>query len=304
MNRYHIAPSGWVPGDDDPFTVDGLYPAGTSCIVLREDDLRTWYGALPNGLFAFHVHAGAPTVDETVADFIRYENALGRVPIVKLPRGFTGSAFVEDALARVPAPSLPRKSDPRWLVHATTTDAWTRVLKDGELRASSELRPEARPDLGSLYLGEPPEFHEYVMLAAFDSISPEIVVASQERGELSEDPDAPYAPGVRMYFEFRGLLAAGIGVRDGRHTHKVHRRLPLDPHLMASVHASDDGPTLQPGPAGRRTTGGRSLLDLRQSDAHRTEGDHHADLSPTWTPRTFAGEANAVFLRWYGASSR
>ena len=84
-HEYLIAPPGWTPDDDNPFSLDGVYGPGFGCMVLRDDDEREWYGAGDKGLFALHVWAGLPDIQETVADFVRYENAHGRIPIIGLP---------------------------------------------------------------------------------------------------------------------------------------------------------------------------------------------------------------------------
>ena len=264
-HEYLIAPAGWTPEADNPFSVDGRYGPGCSCIALRDGDEREWYGAGDNGLFAIHVWAGLPDVRERVADFVRYENTHGRVPIVALPERLAGGRFVDEALSQVPVASLVRDSDPRWVVHSTSEDAWRLIQSDGVLRALSELSDRGAQvgGLGIRDLGEPRDFAEHVALGRIDSLSAEIVVSSQQKRRLCDDPDASYEPGVRLYFDGHAIITKGLAVRDGRHTLKVHRHLPLRPFLVAAIAAGD---------------------------VRRPEG------KTAWTPRTFTAAANAAFF--------
>jgi len=265
--EYVIAPSGWTPDDDNPFSADGSYGPADSAIVLRDgDDTRTWYGAGRTGLFALHLWAGLPDVRERVADFVRYENEHGRVSIVALPQDLAGRRFVDEALAQVPAAPRLRESDPRWVVHSTSEDAWRSIQRDRAISALSEL-PERVARVGGLglrVLGEPPDFAEYVVLGRIDTPSAEIVVASQQNGRLCEDADAPYQPGVRLYLDGHAIITSGVAARDGRHTLKVRGRVSL-PRFLAAVITS------------------RNLA--------RPNG------LTEWTPRAFVTAANAAFAR-------
>ena len=233
------------------------------------DDTRTWYGAGRNGLFAFHIWVGLTDVQERVADFVRYENEHGRVPIVALPERLSGRRFVDEALSQVSAAPLVRDSDPRWVVHSTSEGAWRGIQSDEALRALSELSGCEVPvgGLGVRDLGEPPDFTEHVVLGRIDTFSAEVVVSSQQKRRLCEDPDASYEPGVRLYFDAHAIVTSGLAVRDGRHTLKVHRRLPLGPFLAAAIAAGD-------------------LVRPRGSTV--------------WTPRTFTVSANAAFTKVMG----
>jgi hypothetical protein len=238
-------------------------------MVLRDADRRTWYGAWPSGIFVLHIWFGSDDVRERVADFIRYENTHGRIPVLVLPEDVDADRFVEEALADVPAGATVRERDPRWIVHSTTDRSWLRIKADGELRALSGLPSDntGSSGLGFRELGEPPEFADYVVLAGMDSLSPEIVVSSGQRREICEDPDVQYVPGVRLYFDCRAIIESGLAVRDGLHTLKVHRSLPLSPFLVFKI--SRDEAVLP-----------------------EAEGE--------WTPRSFTAAANAAFLREAG----
>ena len=264
-HEYLIAPPGWTPEADNPFSADGRYGPGCSCIVLRDGDEREWYGAGDKGLFALHVWAGLPGIRERVADFVRYENRHERIPIVAMPERLRGRRFVDEALSQVPVAALVRDSDPRWVVHSTSEAAWRLIQSDGALKALSTLSDRGAQvgGLGIRDLGEPPDFAEHVILGRIDLLSAEIVVSSQQKRRLCDDPDAPYEPGVRLYFDGHVIITSGLAVRDGRHTLKVHRRLPLRPFLVASIAAGD-------------------LVWPRGQTA--------------WTPKTFTAAANAVFF--------
>jgi hypothetical protein len=214
--------------------------------------------------------AGLPDVRDRLADFVRYENNQGRVPIVALPEGFEGDRFVREALAQVPEGLCVRESDPRWVVHSTSESSWRQIERDGELRALSELpdRDAGAGGLGFRTLGEPPEFAEYVVLAAIESLAPENVVSSRQKGHVCDDPDAVYVPGVRLYFDCHAIIESGLAVRDGRHTLKAHRRLPLSPFLFCSSSPDDATPV---------------------------------DTDAGWTPRAFTAAANAALREIIGS---
>jgi hypothetical protein len=233
--------------------------------VIREDDRRTWYGSSGDGPFSLHLWVGIPDARERLADFVRYENSQGRIPVVALPEKLGGESYVLDALDHVPDQGIVREADPRWVVHSTSTESWDGIRSDGALRALSELDTSEVPHagLGFRELGEPSEFAEYVALAPFESLAPEIVVSAKQKGRVCDDPDAPYRPQIRLFFDCHAIIRSRLAVRDGRHAIKVHRRLPLTPFLVRSLDEDDVGPA-----AG--TTG--------------------------WTPRSFTRAANEVFL--------
>lgn len=55
----------------------------------------------------------------------------------------------------------------------------------------------------------------------------EMVVNSHLRGEVYFDPNSPYAPQARMYFDVYKIIFGGLAVRDGVHDLKVCDVLPL-----------------------------------------------------------------------------
>lgn len=263
---YHLAPQGWTPERRNPFTENGSYGDAWSCLVVRDDDRRTWYGAVRGGPFTFHIWSDLPDVRQRVADFVRYENVNGRTPIIAVPLRLGGSEFIDAALFDVPESGRVRESDPIWIVNSTTEQSWRLIEAEGNLRSFSELDAGFQKvcGLGLRDLGEPPEFAEYVALAPMDSLAPEIVVSSLQKGRICDDPGAPYDPGIRLYFDCHSIIKSGLGVRDGRHFLKIHRRLPLPPFLAGAFGASD---VLLP------------------------------EYEASWTPMSFTRAANRAFLR-------
>ena len=269
---YFAVPVGWCPETANPFTDDGRYEEQWSCFCLIEGERGLDFrGRGENGLYTFQFGQDAPRLEPRLADFLRYETSHGRNVILAFPEVFGLKTLVESVLAETPGDDIVRSGDPRWVVHSTNADAWASIRADGELRALSVLREEGRTvlSIGFSELGEPPDYAEYVVLGRVDNVNPEHVVASQRKGFVFTDADAPYAPGVRLYFDNHAIIGDGLGVRDGLHTMKVLHRLPLEPYLAMAVGLSD--------------------VDAKGK-------------IPTWTPNTFWGAANDVFFRRVGAS--
>lgn len=116
--------------------------------------------------------------------------------------------------------------------------------------------------MGFTEFGEPADYAEYMMFGSPDGIGPEIVVNCLLQGKFVYDENAPYTPGVRLYFDGHAIIRDGLAVRDGVHCLKVHNHLPLRPYLLAAVTAEALAAAGQSGP---------------------------------WTPRTFLKAANAWF---------
>jgi hypothetical protein len=181
---------------------------------------------------------------EDVADFIRYESLHGRQCIISVPRDTDARAFVERAMAETPDWSVVRECDPKWLVHSTDARGWAAIQACGELRAQARLRREdvAVPNLGGEWLGEPADYAEYIVLASAGAMAPEFVVASRNADRIITEPDTPYPPGARLFFDGHRMIRDGLIVRDGLHSAKVHDHLPLDPYLVAGITPADLDP--------------------------------------------------------------
>jgi hypothetical protein len=264
--RYLRAPRDWTPADPNPFTEDGRHGAAWTCFCLDPDVPPLGVsGCGPNGLFVFRIASGAADVRARLADFLRYENARGRSPIVACLDGSDVDAWVGAALTQTPEPHLVRPSDPLWVVHSTTLEAWRRIQAEGVLKCG-RLVAEA-PRLGQTALGEPPDYDDYIILGDAEVVYPECVVASQQGGRIVVEPDADYSPGARLYLDNHRIIREGLGVRDGLHLMKVLGRLPLHSFLTAALTVRDLD--LPPGRTG-------------------------------WTPNTFFRAANEEFRRRIG----
>lgn len=268
--RYVIPDSSWSPDDDNPFSTDGSYGSQWSCFSLAGGTSATFFtGRSTAGCWLARFGTGVPDVAQRFADFALYENNQGRTVILQLPPGIDPAAFLRDAETTAPEPTELRPSDPAYVVHSTTTEGWRRIQSDGQLRAGSligsSFGPTAPPtnEVEAYIRNEPPEYKDYVMFGEVGSATPEVILASFAAGRFVLDADVPYSPGVRLYFDNRKIVADGRCTRDGIHTTKVFRTLPLQGYLLLSV----------------------GTADLRQC------GD-----TTSWTPRTFAQAADQLFL--------
>jgi hypothetical protein len=262
---YVLAPDGWTPEDPNPFAADGQYgPGWSSARIVHEDEPGALLanGTSPSGLYGFIAGSTLPDLEQRLADFLAYETAHGRAVIVSCPPGGDAQSFVQEAL--VATGELPdvRPDDPRWLVHSTRAEAWPAIRECGELRAAAQ-QGESRLGVGQVAdFREPDDYAEYVMLGTVDSTASEAVVASRAAGRMVLDPDIPYAPGLRLYFDAHAIIRDGRATRDGLHPLKIRERLPLVPYLVCAA-------------------------GVAQVDPQGTTAE--------WTPRLFAELTNAYF---------
>jgi len=250
--RYVQAPAGWTYTDANPFTQDGSYGTAWSafCLLDREDD-QFCTGQSGNGPFSARFGRRVANLERRLADFLRYEHAQHRTVILSFPEHVDVEAYVARALSSTPAARLVRPDDPLVIVHATSLSAWEGILADGALLAASELtaRGERAPgnadapsEIDQYLRNEPPEYKDYIMFGEMDAVTPEMVVASYQAGRFVLDEQATYEPGVRLYFDSHRIMRDNLGIRDGLHLIKVHRRLPLRPYLLAAIRVADLDP--------------------------------------------------------------
>jgi hypothetical protein len=264
---YLKAPSRWKPSDPNPFSDKGIYGPAWSCFCIEGMDRRANFcGGGKTGPFVFRLGVDCLSLTSSLADFLRYERQHGRQVIVACPESMDVDALVRQALRDTPPPAIVRPADPRWVVHSTTLDAWASIRADGRVKSLATLRREGKrvSGLGQDELGEPPDYADYVVLGRVDEVNAEHVVSSRQKGRIVTDTDLPYRPGIRLYFNNHRIIRAGLVVRDGLHTTKVHHELSLSPHMAASV----------------------SVTELPDQ---------------AWTPGTFWKAANDLFFRKIGA---
>ncbi len=236
--EYHKAPPEWTPDSDNPFTEDGKYGSQWTCCIVGRGEKTGWiYGSGENSLFRHGENLEKPGLSFRIADYLRYETLHGRKSILFFPDDINTDSFVSAALSETPNGNKVRESDPKWMVHSTNLKAWESIQKDGALRALSVLLGEGKDvvTIGFDQFDEPKEFGEYIMFGRIDNVNSEHIVSSQQKGKIYTAADAPYKPGVRLYFNHHKIIKDGLAVRDGMHQVKVHKRLPLSPYLVAAV---------------------------------------------------------------------
>jgi len=196
-------------------------------------------GRSPCGCYAIAVNPRADDFYDRFFDFIRYENAHSRQVLVFSP-DFDVHSILDIKIAS--ACSAERSGDPQYAVHSTLLTFYEQIMKDGCLKSTARLRKEGirREAIGFSPLGEPEDYLDYIMFAPLDGASgSEMVVNSHLRGEACFDPEAPYTPQARMYFNARKMIADGKAVRDGVHFLKVHEVLHLPDYKLLTVFEND-----------------------------------------------------------------
>ena len=270
--KYRKAPPEWSYTDANPFTPDGSYGlAWSSFCILDKDDDQFFTGKCGDGPFSVRCGRRVAHLENRLIDFLHYENGQGRTAILLFPQGIDVDCFVAQALSQTPNTSVVRPDDPEVVIHSTTLVAWERTYADGQLKAASELsqRPhllDPLSEVGQYLQNEPPEYGDYIMFGEIGSTTPERIVASYQAGKFVVDDDAAYEPGVRLYLDNHRIIRDNRITRDGLHTVKVHRQLPLSPYLLAAIRAIDLDPQ-------------------REVKA--------------WTPRMFAEKSDEVFRSQY-----
>lgn len=226
----------WSPLNANPFSKDGTYGKAWSAFIY--DDSIDYYSNILENAKVYTLRV-SPKIDascERLKDFVSYEVSNNRNVIISATRSkrediktIINSISFEEAAAI-------RTSDPRWLVHSTTKELWTNIKKTGALLAPSELRKRRITvrEIGLRALLEPDDYSDYIMLDIPDGCG-EIVVNSRQLGYVCTDPDVPYQPGVRLYFDAHRIIRDGIAVRDGLHILKVKGKLPLETYLVRAV---------------------------------------------------------------------
>ncbi len=171
-----------------------------------------------------------------LCDFIEYNKEINKNIILVLKSEeleeaknvYIGHSFNDRTL---------RYNEPKVLVHSTTHENYTSILKDGKLKSFNKLGLKGEP-IGTK-LGDPKEFSDYIMFFGGGTTG-EIVVNSKQKGEINMNINDEYIPGARFYFDAKKIAADGLLVRDGCHL-KVKSELSLTPYLIFTATAKSVG---------------------------------------------------------------
>jgi hypothetical protein len=246
--RYKKAPRGWSYTDANPFTPDGSYLDWSSFCILDTDDDQLITGRVGAGSFSARFGRRVKHLESRLIDFIQYENKQGRTVILSFPEDIEIDPYIERARAIVSNPDVVRLEDPKVIIHSTTLEAWNKIHTDGQLKSAAELSQsgvqpgrmlEPTSEVRQYLRDEPSEYSDYIMFGEIGSTTPEKIIASYQAGRFVLDDHAVYEPGVRLYFDNHRMIKDSLVVRDGLHTAKVHKRLPLSPYLLAAIDVND-----------------------------------------------------------------
>lgn len=256
----YVADEKWFPTNDNPYSLDGAYGSNWSSFIYDES-IGFYSNIYPNTrVYTLRVSSKIDTNYERLFDFLNYEISYGRNVIIKFPKDINADrvlSLFKESDKKV----VFRNTDSPYMVHSTTTENWKSIQKTGALLSPNMLRKSGQVihEIGLRPMLEPDDYSDYIMLDALEGCG-ELVVNSRQLGYVCTDPDRPYMPGVRLYFDVRKMMQDRMVVRDGLHILKVKHRLPLERYLIAAI-----------------TT---QVLDTKK----------------VWTPTTFTNAANQFFL--------
>ncbi|MCC7409695.1 MAG: hypothetical protein IT442_16640 [Phycisphaeraceae bacterium] len=231
-----IAPEGQTP--DQPLCdLDGRGAESVAVGFHVRGEGPPFVGKSTVGLFYYGYRSSHERLEEILADFLRYESARRRVPILFATTGIDLGSLCRRALQSTPGPSTLRPSDPRWLVHSTCLTAGHEIRRDGAIKSYARLCAEGRRPawhaLRSESLGELPEYADQINLGRTGSPWVEVVPASHAAGEFLS-PDSTYTPGWRFYFDAHELIRSGRVIR-AVGEFKVEHELPLSGLCVAQI---------------------------------------------------------------------
>lgn len=235
----YITDSEWNPTLPNPFTADGKYGENWSSFLY--DDTIHRFSNIYTGakLYTLRFSPAADAENLRFFDFLRYELSYGRNVIVRFGVGMNAQKILNRFEETDDAVQW-RASDGDVLVHSTTLSAWGQIMRDGALLSPNLLKKNGQTiyEIGLAPMLEPKDYSDYVMLDVPEGCG-ELVVNSRNLGTVCTDPNVPYTPGVRLYFDVKKLFADGLVTRDGEHPVKIKNRLTLDGYLIAVISAKD-----------------------------------------------------------------
>lgn len=225
----------WVECAQNPVTGR---PFGDSDVILRltgSSGYRLLCGARNGSPYALLVSRLAAHWEYAVSDFLHYQQELGHNVLCAMDEADRAHALAATAGHPHDERAL-RPWEPSVLVHSTTPQGWTGILRDGAVRCWRALHAQHadwEPSPIGARLGDPPDFSDYVMFST-GHVAGEIVVLSKQTGRINMDENASYTPGARLYFDAAALARDGLLIRDGAHL-KVRQEVPLLPYLLCAI---------------------------------------------------------------------
>lgn len=232
----YYANSEWTPLQDNPFSIDGKYGENWSAFIYDES-IQYYSNVIENTkVYCLKVSPDLDRDFQRIKDFVNYEASNHRNIIVKVNEKLKPIIQRIISIKDTKSSNTIRKSDPRWLVHSTTKESWKEIQKLGCLYAPSELKRKniIVNEIGLKALMEPNDYSDYIMLDILNGCG-EIVVNSRRLGYVCIDPNIPYNPGARLYFDGHKIIKDGLAVRDGLHILKVKNELPLNKYLAMAI---------------------------------------------------------------------
>ncbi|MGN1410101.1 MAG: hypothetical protein ACI4XJ_07985 [Eubacteriales bacterium] len=235
----YIADSKWNPTLPNPFTADGSYGENWSAFIY-DDSTPYFSNVYPDT--KVYVLKFAPAADPEnlrFFDFLWYEQSYGRNVIVRFCSGMNANEILS-RFHNMNNVVNYRISDGEVLVHSTTLSSWESIKREGALLSPSMLRRKGQAirEIGLNVMLEPKDYSDYVMLDIPNGCG-ELVVNSRNLGYVCTDPNVPYSPGIRLYFDVKRLFRDGLVTRDGLHPVKIRGKLPLDGYLLAAISSKD-----------------------------------------------------------------
>jgi hypothetical protein len=227
-----VAPKGYAPDNENPFTPDGRY--GRSWTILKIDSYFEgvlYQQCTCHGCYEVTISPQYSYFYELIADFIQYESEYNRKILLVAERDIN-LEFSTNYKERIIRPS-----DPRYLIHSTTLARYEKIVADGLLKSPNRLKNEGCPvkSIGLKPLCEPEDYLDYIMFAK-GGVAPELVVNSHLCGIVNYDPFAQYTPQVRLYFDGYKMVTDGLIVRNV--TSMAYDNVPLR-YLVKAVTADD-----------------------------------------------------------------
>lgn len=232
----YYANSEWTPLHANPYSVDGRYGENWSAFIY--DELIQYYSNVVENTKVYCLKV-SPDLDkdfQRIKDFVYYEAGYYRNVIIKVNEKLKPIIQQVLSIKDLKNGTVIRKSDHRWLVHSTTKESWKEIQESGCLYAPSEMKRKniIVNEIGLKALMEPRDYSDYIMLDILNGCG-EIVVNSRQLGYVCTDPNLPYNPGVRLYFDGHKIIKDGLAVRDGLHILKVKNKLPLNKYFKMAI---------------------------------------------------------------------